>query len=71
MEAPKPRGHTGDTAVIVKRQPDTFGSLEQYLGQCLNPASRVSRLGKPEQTAFGLLEIAMAPCSCSSRSSYA
>src|SRR5215218_5640997 len=56
IEARKPRGHTGDAAVMVKRQPGTFGSLAQHLGQCLKPASRVSRLGEPEQTAFGLLD---------------
>jgi hypothetical protein len=56
IEAPKPRGHTSDAAVMVKRQLGTFGSMAQHLVQCLKPASRVARLGEPEQTAFGLLD---------------
>jgi hypothetical protein len=32
------------------------GSLPQQLGQCLNPNSYVSRLGEPEQMAFGHLD---------------
>ena len=56
IEAPEARGHAGDAAVMVKRQLGAFGSLAQRLIQGLHSAPGVSRLGEPEQTAFGLLD---------------
>jgi hypothetical protein len=56
IEAPEPRGHAGDAAASVERQLGAFSGLVQRLVQGLHPALCVSRLGKPEQTAFGLLD---------------
>ena len=41
---------------MVERQLGAFGSLAQGIIQCLLPAPGVSRLGEPEQAAFGLLD---------------
>jgi len=54
IEVGKARGHTGDAAIMVKRQLGACGSLAQRLVQGLDPAPGVSCLGEPEQTAFGL-----------------